>query len=328
MSRLPSLSALRAFEATARLGSAKRAAMELSVTPAAISHQLRQLEAELGQPLFVRRPRQLLVTPQGRELQRALTGAFAAIVAAADRVRAPQRRSLTLSATPAVASRWLVPRLPQLREACPGLDLRIHVSHEPVALDGVEADLAIRYGGGQWPGLRASKLFDNVFAPVCSPRLQLRDPGQLSRQTLLHFAPPGARSAPVDWTAWQRRARVPGLDPGKGPVFSDETHAISAALAGQGVALMSLALVADELRAGSLMRPFGPELQAEPFHLVHPEDEGGDCWMATLREWILNLPPLALPPPTGAAPMSARDAVSAAEPQRRSRRGGRARDPA
>ncbi|NZA26571.1 LysR family transcriptional regulator [Luteimonas sp. SJ-92] len=293
--RLPSLSALRAFEAAARLGSAKRAAGELSVTPAAISHQLRQLEEELGQALFVRRPRQLLPTPQGQELQRALTAAFGTIAAAADRVRAPQRRSLTLSATPAVASRWLVPRLPQLREACPGLDLRIHVSHEPVALDGVEADAAIRYGSGHWPGLLAHRLFDNVFAPVCSPMLGLRDPRELPRHTLLHFAPPGARSAPVDWQAWQRRAQVAGLDAAAGPAFSDETHTISAALAGQGVALMSLALVADELHAGSLLRPFGPELQAEPFHLVHAEDRREDCWLATLRDWVLGLPPLTQP---------------------------------
>lgn len=293
--RLPSLSALRAFESAARLGSAKRAAAELSVTPAAISHQLRQLEDELGLALFVRRPRQLVLTAPGQDLQRALGEAFATIAGAVERVRAPQRRSLTLSTTPAVASRWLVPRLPQLREACAGLDLRIHVSHEPVALDGVEADVAIRYGSGRWPGLVAHKLFDNLFAPVCSPMLRLRDRRELPRHTLLHFAPPGARSAPVDWAMWQSQARVPGLDAGVGPVFSDETHTISAALAGQGVALMSLALVAEELRAGSLVQPFGPELQAEPFHLVYPDSREQDCWLLTLRDWILGLPPLALP---------------------------------
>lgn len=294
--RLPSLSSLRAFEAAARLGSAKRAADELSVTPAAISHQVRQLEDELGLALFVRRPRRLLVTPRGVELQQALTGAFGTIADAVERVRTPHRRSLTLSATPAVAARWLVPRLPSLREACADLDLRIHVSHEPMALDGIEADAAIRYGHGRWPGLVSYKLFDNVFAPVCSPLLQLREPGQLPRHTLLHFAPPGARTAPVDWRLWQQRARVPGLDADAGPVFSDETHTISAALAGQGVALMSLALVADELQAGSLLSPFGPALEADPFHLVYAQARREDCWLATLRDWILALPPLQQPP--------------------------------
>jgi LysR family transcriptional regulator, glycine cleavage system transcriptional activator len=294
--RLPSLSSLRAFEAAARLGSAKRAADELSVTPAAISHQVRQLEDELGLALFVRRPRRLLVTPRGVELQQALTGAFGTIADAVERVRTPHRRSLTLSATPAVAARWLVPRLPSLRDACADLDLRIHVSHEPMALDGIEADAAIRYGHGRWPGLVSYKLFDNVFAPVCSPLLQLREPGELPRHTLLHFAPPGARSAPVDWRLWQQRARVPGLDADAGPVFSDETHTISAALAGQGVALMSLALVADELQAGSLLSPFGPAIEADPFHLVYAQARREDCWLATLRDWILALPPLQQPP--------------------------------
>ena len=193
---MPSLSSLRAFEAVARLGSAKRAAEELSVTPAAISHQVRQLEDTLELELFVRRPRRLLITPPGAELQRALTDAFVSIAEAVERVRTPQRRSLTLSATPAVASRWLVPRLPRLREACADLDLRIHVSHEPTALDGIEADAAVRYGHGRWPGLVSYKLFDNVFAPVCSPLLKLEDPRELPRHTLLHFAPPGARNAP------------------------------------------------------------------------------------------------------------------------------------
>ena len=189
-----------------------------------------------------------------------------------------------------MASRWLLPRLPELHEARSGLDLRIHVSHEPVA---------IRYGSGHWPGLLAYKLFDNVFAPVCSPMLGLHAPGELPAHTLLHFAPPRGRSAPVDWPAWQRRARVAGLDAGAGPVFSDETHAASAALAGQGVALMSLALVADELRAGSLVHPFGPELQAEPFHLVYSEERHEDCWFAALREWVLDLPPLESPRQAG-----------------------------
>ena len=293
--RMPPLSALRAFEAAARLGGAKQAAQELSVTPAAISHQIRRLEDDLGQALFVRRPRQLRVTPLGQELQRELGEAFGAIADAVRRARAPDRRSLTLSVTPAVASRWLVPHLALLRQSCPDLDLRLHVSHEPVSLDGVEADAAIRYGNGRWPGLTATKLFENVFAPVCSPALALRDPQALSNVPLLHFAPPGSVSAPVDWPAWQRAARIPGLDAGAGSVFSDETHVISAALAGQGVGLMSLSLVADELRAGSLVQPFGPTLPALPFHLVYADSRKDDCWLDTLRNWILGLPPLAAP---------------------------------
>lgn len=293
--RLPPLSALRAFESAARLSSAKQAAAELSVTPAAISHQVRQLEDQLGVALFVRRPRQLVLTAQGRELCETLSSAFGAMAATVERLRAPQRRHLTLSTTPAVASRWLVPRLARLKQASPGLDLRIHVSHEPVALDGVTADLAIRYGSGQWPGLVSVKLFDNVFAPVCSPLLKLRHRHDLARHTLLHFQPPGSISAPVDWAAWQARARVVGLAVGAGLQFSDETHAISATLGGHGVALMSLALVADELESGSLVQPFGPTLPAASFHVVYPESRRDDAGLIAVRDWVLGLPLLARP---------------------------------
>ena len=172
--RLPSLSALRAFEAAARHESAKQAASELSVTATAISHHIRGLEESLGVALFVRKPRQLLLTPQGRELFVSLEAAFDSIGDAVDSVKAaPTRLAATLSTTPAVAVRWLLSWVCMLRDAHPEIDLRIHASHEPVALDGVTADLAIRYGDGHWPGLVAEKLFDNTFIPACSPYLKL-----------------------------------------------------------------------------------------------------------------------------------------------------------
>lgn len=293
--QLPALAALRAFEAAARHCSAQRAANELSVTPTAISHRVRQLETSLGVALFVRRPRQLVLTPQGRELQAVLGESFDAIARAVARLRAPpQRQAVTLSATPAVAARWLLPRVGSLRALHPRLDLRIHASHEAVALDGVTADIAIRYGKGAWAGMVAEKLFDNVFAPACSPALGLRRRGDLKRHTLLHFALPGSRSQPGTWSAWQHVAQVPGLDVSAGPVFSDETHTVSAALQGQGVALMSLALIADELRAGNLVQPFGPELPGLPFHLVCPQARRNEPAVAAVFEWVKGLQPLGL----------------------------------
>jgi len=287
--RLPSLSALRAFEAAARLGSAKDAAAELSVTPTAISHQIRNLETQLGFALFVRRPRQLDPTSEGRALQRTLAEAFGDIAATVERLRAPTRRALTLSATPAIASRWLVPRMYLLTDACPDIDLHLHVSHAPVALDGSGADLAIRYGSGQWPGLVAHRLFDNAFAPVCSPKLRLKRAADLHAHTLLHFAPAGSISAPVDWPRWHRLAGLPEDGAAAGPVFSDETHVITAALGGQGVALMSLPLVREELAGGALVQPFGPAMDAAAFHLVYPERRADDPWVTEVRDWILGL---------------------------------------
>lgn len=286
---LPSLSALRAFEAAARHRSAKLAAQELSVTPTAISHQVRQLEDTLGLALFVRTPRQLVLTAQGQVLQKALTESFDAMAqAVAGLHAAPARQTVTLSATPAVVARWLLPRVPQLQARHPELDLRLHVSHAPVPLDGVTADMAVRYGRGQWPGLVAEKLFDTLFVPACSPALGLRRRADLVRHTLLHFEPLGAKSADIGWAAWQKRARVPGLDVQAGPVFSDETLTVSAALAGQGVALMGRVLVEDELRRGTLVQPFGPGLQGQPFHLVYPVQRRDDPLLRAVRDWVLE----------------------------------------
>ena len=290
---LPPLSAMRAFEAAARHRSAKRAAEELSVTATAISHQLRTLEDWLGVQLFLRKPRQLELTAAGRELLDDVGNAFDTMAGAVARLRAvPQRRHVTLSTTPAVASRWLLPHVGQLSEVHPGLDLRIHVTHEPVALDGHSADIAIRYGSGRWAGLVTHKLFDNVFVPACSPALKLKRAQDLPRHGLLHFESCNARSAPISWAGWQKLAKVRGLDPSVGSVFSDETHTISAALAGQGVALMSRALISDELRQGTLVSPFGPEFKGEPFHLVYPEAQRESPTVKAVKDWVLGLVPL------------------------------------
>ncbi|MDR5905580.1 transcriptional regulator GcvA [Franzmannia qiaohouensis] len=284
--RLPPLSALRAFEAAARHLSAKRAAEELSVTPTAISHQIRQLEENLGVALFVRRPRQLILTAQGQALLGVLSDSFDAIAETVTKLRRPPaRQAVTLSTTPAVAARWLLPWVCLLRDAHPQIDLSIQVSHQAVDLDGIVADMAIRYGEGHWPGLAAEKLFDNVFIPACSPALNLREPSELVRHTLLHFSSP----APLDWAAWQRQVQVPGLDVSAGLMFSDETHGISAALDGQGIALMSRHLIAEELRSGRLVQPFGPEITVSPFHLVYPPERLEEPAIAAVREWIVGL---------------------------------------
>ncbi|CAM5605509.1 LysR substrate-binding domain-containing protein (Fragment) OS=Stutzerimonas stutzeri OX=316 GN=N5C32_22885 PE=4 SV=1 [Stutzerimonas stutzeri] len=163
----------------------KQAAEEPSVTATAISHQIRSLEESLGVALFLRKPRKLELTAQGRELQQTLEAAFDSISATVERLSAkPCRQAITLSTTPAIAVRWLVPWLCLLRDSHPDIDLRFHTSHEPVALDSVTADIAIRYGDGRWPGLVAEKLFDNTFVPACSPHLGLRDVTELPHPRL------------------------------------------------------------------------------------------------------------------------------------------------
>ena len=289
--KLPPLSALRAFEAAARHESAKRAAEELSVTATAISHQIRSLEESLGVALFVRKPRKLELTASGRELKEVLEGAFDSISAAVERLRsAPQRHAVTLTTTPVIASRWLLSWVCMLRETHPTIDLRIHASHDTVALDGVTADIAIRYGDGRWPGMVAEKLLDNTFIPACSPLLGLSDVNDLPNHPLIHFHSPSAGTGPVDWAGWQKLAKVPGLDVSAGLVFSDETHAVSAAVGAQGVALMSRELIEDELAAGRLVQPFGPEIKVKAFYLVYPESRKSEPVIQAVRDWVMAVP--------------------------------------
>ncbi|MCH4810352.1 LysR substrate-binding domain-containing protein [Vreelandella neptunia] len=289
--RLPSLSALRAFEAAARHESAKQAALELSVTPTAISHQIRGLEEALGIALFVRKPRQLALTPSGRELQQVLETSFDNISHTIERMSAlPERRGITLTTTPVVAVRWLLPWVCLLRDAHPDIDLRIHASHEPVALDGVTADLAIRHGDGRWSGLVAEKLFDTTLIPTCSPQLVKHVAGDFTKYPLIHFRPQGILISPMDWVGYQKVAQIPGLNIDAGLAFSDESHAISAAVGGQGVMLMSRQLIVDELAEGRLVQPFGPELNDRAFFLVYSESRRNDPVILAIREWVMAVP--------------------------------------
>ena len=286
--RLPSLSALRAFEAAARHESAKQAALELSVTATAISHQVRGLEAALGMTLFVRKPRQLELTPRGRELQQVLESSFDAISHTIERLIAvPERQTLTLTTTPVVAVRWLLPWIYKLRESNPEIDLRIHATHEPVSLDGLTADMAIRHGDGRWPGLIADKLFDTTLIPACSPGLAQRLGEAVVEYPLIHFRPQDVLISPMDWPRYQKEAEMAGLNTGAGLAFSDENHAIAAAVGGQGVILMNRQLIEDELADGRLVQPFGPELEDRAFFLAYPENRRHDPTLAAVRTWVM-----------------------------------------
>lgn len=169
--RLPSLSALRAFEAAARLGSFKHAAEELAVTATAISHRIRVLEEDLERPLFVRKVRAVELTADGRILQSAVSSGFHTMAAAIAQLRQPGRATVTLSTTPAFAAKWLVPKLGAFQAAQPDIDLHVHASNAPVDLKAGTVDLAIRYGEGHYPGLTATLLLEDQFAPVVSPTI-------------------------------------------------------------------------------------------------------------------------------------------------------------
>lgn len=285
--RLPSLGALRAFEAAARRLSFQRAADELGVTPTAVSHQIRQLEAALGVVLFVRGPRRVSLTGEGAALLPALTRAFDGVAEAIEALRRrPRRRVATLSAAVAFTAKLLVPKTARFRELNPGWDLRLHASEEPVDLAAGEADAAIRYGPDRGDDLVRLPVLTERFAPVASPRFGLTAPEGLRSATLIHVDwRPSALPAP-SWTAWAEKAGVKGFDALPDLTFSDETSAILAAVAGQGVALLSLALIETELASGVLTQPFGPTLDGWRFDFVHPRGAENRPAVRALRTWI------------------------------------------
>ncbi|PZP98621.1 MAG: LysR family transcriptional regulator [Variovorax paradoxus] len=287
MRRLPPLSALRAFEAAARHASFKRAAEELAVTPTAISHQIRALEESLGLTLFARAVRQVRLTEAGAQLYPVLQQGFDAFEAVLQRLRQPdQRARVTISATNAFTAKWLIPRLAHFHALHPQIDLQLHASDEPVDMRRREVDIAVRYGRGPYPGLVAEVLFEDSYAPVANPLLRVAGTADLATARLIHFDWKNASPANPTWEGWFARAGLQ-RDATQGQLrYSDEGHAIQAAVAGQGVALLSLAMVAQELASGQLVQPFGPAIAGHAYHLVTRVEPSPDAATGAVLAWL------------------------------------------
>jgi LysR family glycine cleavage system transcriptional activator len=287
--RLPPLNALRAFEAAARHLSFTRAAAELHVTQAAVSHQVKGLEEHLGRKLFRRLNRALLLTDDGQAYLPPVSRAFALLNEATHDLLTRQAPGpLTVSALPSFAARWLVPRLGRFRQIRPDIDLRIDPSAELSDFAGGDVDVSIRYGRGKYAGLRSDWLMTEDIFPVCSPALldgphPIREPGDLEHQVLLHDDGHG------DWRTWLLAAGVDRVDASRGPIFTDSSMLIQAAMAGQGVALARGVLAADELAAGRLVRPFTLSLPTEyAYYLVCPDSTAEQPKIAAFRDWLLG----------------------------------------
>jgi LysR family glycine cleavage system transcriptional activator len=287
MRKLPPLATLRAFEAAARHLSFKRAADELAVTPTAISHQIRLLEETLGQKLFERRTRRVIMTSAAQTLYTPLRSSFEAIAQAVERVSVSKAAStVTLTATMTFTSKWLVPRVASFRERHPGINLRLLASDDVIDLRTGAADISVRYGAGTYPGCRSQLLFQETFAPVCSPRLDVRVPTDLKDHALIYSEWRQVDESTPTWPRWYDKAGLPYRQSGSDIVFTDETHAIQAAVAGQGVALAGVTLITDELATGALIVPFGPTLSGRGFYLVTPDNHVGNDNVETVREWL------------------------------------------
>ena len=294
MRTLPPLNALRAFEAAGRHLSISKAADELHVTPAAVSHQVKALEDWLGVQLFRRLNRALLLTEEGQVLLVGLTDGFDHLARALDDVAAAQASGiLTVSTSPGFSSRWLAPRIGDFAAAHPEIDLRISASLELADFERDGIDAAIRFGTGHYRGLSTWHLFHEALVPVCSPKLleppvALRRPADLARTTLLHDDWRPDRGV-TDWSMFLKMLGTDDVDGRRGVRFNLGEDAIQAALGGAGVALTTRVLVEDELRAERLVIPFPDVVMQVPmgYWFVCPERAAEHPKVVAFRAWLL-----------------------------------------
>lgn len=253
--RLPPLAALRAFEAAGRLLSFSKAGDELLVSQSAVSHHIHALEASLGVPLFVRRTRAVDLTPEGERYLATVRQAFDLLVAGTDAVSAQTKATVRVSLLASFATHWLVPRLGRFRDRHPGIDLALDPSVGVVDIEESGADLAIRYGQGDWPGVEPRMLMPDRISPVMSPALLARGPKVERPEDLLGHDLLFSYSRKLfEWPAWTEAA---GLDlaTARRTLLHDYNIVLQAALDGQGVCMGRQCLIADKLAAGTLIQP-------------------------------------------------------------------------
>lgn len=303
--RLPPLPALRAFEAAARHGSFKQAAAELCVTPAAVSQQIKALEAYLGAPLFRRLPRALVLTEAGQLMLPRVRDGLDALIAAVELVQARPEEGLTVHAPPSFAQRWMVPRLSRFAAACPDVALRLAgdmsnidgPGNGPEAMLGSARDsgnaVAVRFGTGSYPGFHSDLLLQPEYVLVCSPELLARcgpmaAPADLGQQILIHDESIPDEAMRPRWADWFRLAGVADVDSSRGPRFSSAVLVLEAALGGQGMALALWPLVEADVTSGRLVVPFPVVLPSRyVYSLVVSEAFLERPVIQAFRSWLL-----------------------------------------
>lgn len=296
MRQLPPLKGLRAFEAAARHLSFSRAADELFVTPAAISHQIKGLEDYLGVTLFRRLPRAVHLTDEAQLVLPSISEAFDKLDQAASMLKENKTSGiLTVTSAPTFAAKWLLPRLSDFSALYPDINVRLDARLETVDFDREGVDVGVRLGSGNYPGMHVDPLFNETVVPVCHPKYlegpnALREPSDLKHHVLLHVDWGRKIEGPVpDWMMWLRSANVDDVDSTRGPVFTVEEMAIAAAVRGTGIALASVYAVRDEVESGTLVVPFEQSIEAGvSYWVVAPERTANNAKVKAFRDWILK----------------------------------------
>jgi DNA-binding transcriptional LysR family regulator len=279
-----SLRALRAVEAVARLGSLARAADELRVSPGAVSQQVTQAEASLGFPLFERKPSGMSVTPRAREVCGLLTAGFSRLEEALSRAESEHDEVLTISVAPVFAARWLIWRLPAFQSAHPEAKVRLDASLALVDPGHGDVDLCIRVSRGDWPNVDAELLFPQIIFPVCAPALaaRLSTPADLVSVPIIREPRPN-----FDWADWLAVGEPEADDLPEGPVFSDASLCLDAAVSGSGVLLTFETLAYDALEHGRLVEPFNRRrATANAYWLVTSPARRPPPLVGRFRTWL------------------------------------------
>ncbi|MBP2227509.1 transcriptional regulator GcvA [Azospirillum agricola] len=287
--RLPPLNALRAFEAAARHLSFTKAADELHVTQAAVSHQIKALEEWLGLPLFRRMNRALALTEAGQNYLPPVREAMDTLSQATEKlIRTDSAGALTISTMPSFASKWLVPRLMRFQKRYPDTDVRVQSTIQMVDFTRHDVDLAIRFGTGVWPDLRVERLLTEDIFPVGHPSLlngerPLTCPEDLCNHTLLHD------DYNISWAVWCRAAGIEGVDVDRGLRFDDSSFTLQAAINGHGIALARGVLVSDDIASGRLVRLFNVGLPGSlAYYVVAPPHYFNRPKVKAFRDWLFE----------------------------------------
>ncbi|MGZ5111592.1 MAG: transcriptional regulator GcvA [Usitatibacter sp.] len=284
--RLPPLSALRPFEAAARLESFSRAADELHITHGAVSHQVRALEEHLGAPLFARHGKRVALTAAGRVFAERVRGALEEIAQAAESLSTRRDDRLTVSVLPSFASRWLMPRLIRFMDAHPKVEVNVIATTVLANFAADEVDIAIRFGPGPWPPLVCEKFLEDEYFPVASPRLNR---GKLPKTPRELLGLGIIREDRDYWKAWFEKAGVPIEEAraARGPIFNDSTYALQAAARGEGIALARRSIVAEDLESGTLKRLFDIAVPSrERYWFVSPKETAETPKVKAFRKWV------------------------------------------
>lgn len=295
---VPGTRALRTLEAAARHLNFTRAADELGLTPAAVSHQIKEFEDQLGVSLFARTSRSMRLTAAGAVLAEASADAIAQLNRAVSRAQKLERGQslLKVTADAHFAAKWLMRRVDRFRDAHPGIDLRFDITYEVRDFEIDDVDIGIRFGAGKYPGLSSNRLFDNVIIPVCSPGLlqrgpPLKEPRDLFNHRLVHIEWSRRGVTWPNWGMWMAAAGIDDFDESRALVFSTSSDCIQAAIDGSAVALADFAMVAHDLSEGRLVQPFELGVRMAPefaYHLVYPQASADDPRIVAFRDWILE----------------------------------------